>query len=185
MTDERALLDRARAGDDSAFDALVRAHFGRAYSVAHRMVGNHEDAEDLAQEAFVKAHGGLAAYRGDAPFGAWVLRIVVHLARDRFRRRGRRPDEGALVLDEPAGPRGDEPGRALDRREMQRVVDDAIARLPERLRTPFVLRALEGLDYDVVAAATGVKPDTARTQVMKARRELARRLAPFLRGGDA
>jgi RNA polymerase sigma-70 factor (ECF subfamily) len=184
MTDERALLERARAGDAAAFDALVRAHFARVYAVAHRLVGNHEDAEDLAQEAFVKAQRGLGAYRGDAPFSAWVLRIVVHLARDRFRRLGHGPRVQALVLEHPVSGAADEPAAALGRGELRRVVADAVARLPERLRTPFVLRVLEGLDYADVAAATGVKPDTARTQVMKARRELARALAPFLRGGE-
>jgi RNA polymerase sigma-70 factor (ECF subfamily) len=186
MTDERALLERARAGDDAAFDGLVRAHYARVHAVAFRLVGNHEDAEDLTQDAFVRAHRGLAWYRGDAPFSAWLLRIVVHLARDRFRQRGRRPHEGALVPD-VAGPEGAGPAAELDDRELRRVVADAIARLPERLRTPLVLRVLEGLDYEDVAAATGVRVDTARTQVMKARRALAHLLAPFApfgRGGE-
>lgn len=183
MTDERALLERARAGDQTAFDGLVRAHYTRVYAVAYRMVGNHEDAEDLAQDTFVKAHRGIAWYRADAPFGAWLIRITVHLARDRFRRLGRRPDESPLVLEAEAGSSG-EPSDEIGQRELRRVVSDAIARLPERLRTPLVLRALEGLDYDDVAAATGVRPDTARAHVMKARRALARLLAPFLRGGS-
>ena len=179
MTDERALVERAKAGDAEAFDGLVRAHFARVYAVAHRLVGNHEDAEDLAQEAFVKAHRGLAWFRGDAGFSSWLYRIVVHLARDRFRHAGRRPLEGRLVADVEGGVG---PEDQLDRRELQRAVADGIARLPERLRTPLVLRALEGLDYEDVATATGVKPETARTQVMRARQALARLLAPLLRG---
>jgi RNA polymerase sigma-70 factor (ECF subfamily) len=151
------------------------------YSVLFRLLGNHEDAEDLAQEAFVKAQRGLAWFRGEAAFSTWVYRIGVHLARDRFRAAARRPPELRFPEEAPAA-RG-EPGEELDRRELGRAVQAAIDRLPERLRTPFVLRALEGLDYADVAAATGVTPATARTQVMQARRILARWLGPFLGGG--
>ena len=183
MVDERALLERARAGDGQAFDLLVRAHFARVYAVVFRLVGNHEDAEDLAQEAFARAHRSLSAYRGEAAFATWLYRIAVHLARDRFRRAERRPLEVLLPApDSAVGPEA--PSEELDRRELRRVVADALERLPERLRTPLVLRALEGLDYADVAAATGVTPDTARTQVMQARRALARLLAPFFRGGE-
>ena len=184
MVDERALLERARAGDRQAFDHLVRGHFPRVYAVAFRMLGNHEDAEDLAQETFVKAHGGLALYRGEAAFSTWLYRIVVHLARDRFRRSARRPVEGALLpsIDPPDGSAGGGPEEELDRRELRRVVLDALRRLPERLRTPLVLRTMEGLDYADVAAATGVTPETARTQVMQARRALGRLLRPVLGG---
>jgi len=183
MVDERALLERARAGDGQAFDLLVRAHFPRVYAIAFRLAGNHEDAEDLAQEAFVRAHRGLALYRGESSFSTWIYRIAVHLARDRFRRAGRRPGVELLVADELSGAGG--PAEDLDGRELRRVIVDAIGRLPERLRTALVLRALEGLDYEDVAAATGVTPDTARTHVMQARRALARWLKPFLRGGEA
>ncbi len=179
MVDERALLERARAGDREAFDRLVRAQFPRVYAVAFRMLGNHEDAEDLAQECFVRAHRSLGWYRGEGAFSTWLYRIVVHLARDRFRRAERRPKEGGLIPSlEPAAPRG--PSDELDKRELQRALVDAIHALPERLRTPLVLRTLEGFDYADVADATGVTPNTARTQVMKARRALLRLLRPFL-----
>ncbi|MEM7306831.1 MAG: sigma-70 family RNA polymerase sigma factor [Planctomycetota bacterium] len=181
MVDEKALLERARTGDREAFDQLVRAHFPRVYAVAFRLVGNHEDAEDLAQDAFVKAHRALSWYRGEGAFATWIYRIVVHLARDRFRRVERRPVEAALVA--PVESRaGGGPAEELDRRELQRVLLDSLRRLPERLRTPLVLRTMEGLDYRDVAEATGVTPDTARTQVMKARRALARVMRPFLGG---
>ena len=187
MVDERALLDRAKAGDGQAFDHLVRGHFPRVYAIAFRMLGNHEDAEDLAQETFVKAHRGLALYRGEATFSTWLYRIAVHLARDRFRRTARRPIEGALMpaLDPPDGSTTGGPEEELDRREFKRVVVDALRQLPERLRTPLILRTMEGLDYQDVAAATGVTPATARTQVMQARRSLSRLLRPFLGGGES
>ena len=179
MVDERALVERARAGDATAYDGLVRAHFSRVYAVAFRLIGNHEDAEDLAQETFVRAHRSLAWYRAEGRFSTWLYRITVHLARDRFRRDGRRPVEGTLLpASEPPARSG--PREELDRREVQRVVIDALRRLPERLRVPLVLRTLEGMDYADVASATDVTIETARTQVMKARRELARLLRPLL-----
>ena len=183
MVDEKALLERARAGDREAFDRLVRGQFPRVYAVAFRMLGNHEDAEDLAQECFVRAHRSLAWYRGEGAFSSWLFRIVVHLARDRFRRIERRPKEGGWMASlEPAAPRG--PSQELHGKELQRVLVDAIQELPERLRTPLVLRTLEGFDYADVADATGVTPNTARTQVMKARRALIRILRPFLDEGS-
>jgi len=188
MVDERILLERARAGDREAFGQLMAAHLPRVYSVAFRLIGNHEDAEDLAQETFVKAYRALDGYRGQASFSTWLYRIVVHLARDRFRRSAARPVEAALVpsFESRSGPVS--PAEELDRRELRRAVTDSIRQLPERLRTPLVLRTLEGLDYEDVAIATGVTPQTARTQVMQARRALARLLKPFLpqrEGGDA
>lgn len=177
--DEEALVARARRGDREAFDRLARLHLPRIYSVAFRLVGNHEDAEDLAQECFVRAHLSLQWYRGSGPFGAWLYRIVVHLARDRFRAAERGLRMGVAPAHfEPVDTGG--PARELDRKELHLVLLESLRKLPTRLRTALVLRTLEGLDYADIAAATGVTANTARTQVMRARRLLARLLAPFL-----
>ena len=107
--DEPTLVASARDGDRGAFDRLVRAHFAGVYATLFRLVGNHEDAEDLAQETFVRAYGGLSAYRGDCALRPWLTRIALHLARDHFRRRGR----GAQVV-QLEGVGGSKPSMALD-----------------------------------------------------------------------
>jgi RNA polymerase sigma-70 factor (ECF subfamily) len=177
---EATLVERARSGDRSAYDALVRRHFGAVYRMLHRLIGNAEDAEDLAQECFVRAHGALSWYRSEAPFEAWLRRIALHLARDHFRRRSlrsaRQTEELEFVPDRPE----QRPESEVGRRELSARLAAAIERLPERLRTPLVLRALEGLEYEDVGRATGVTPATARTQVMQARKRLLRALAPWL-----
>jgi RNA polymerase sigma-70 factor (ECF subfamily) len=170
---------RAQGGDARAYDALVREHYARVYATAFHLVGNHEDAEDLAQECFVRAHRSLSWYRGSGAFSGWLRRIVVHLVRDRFRSASRRPlaAHGA-ALEELVSDRG--PAADAGARELQLALREAIDGLPEHLRGALVLRTLEGLDYDASATATGVTPATARTQDMKARRAHERVLAPLL-----
>ncbi|MEW6073538.1 MAG: RNA polymerase sigma factor [Planctomycetota bacterium] len=181
--EEEALVARARGGEPAAFDALVRAHYARIRSTAFHLLGNPEDAEDLAQECFVRAHGALRWYRGEAGLFAWLRTILVHLARDRFRRERRRPAPGPLSgAAEPAVDRG--PLVEAGARELVQLVAEGLRRLPDPLRIAFVLRALDGLDYEEVARATGVRPATARTQVMKARRALERFLGPYLAEGE-
>jgi len=177
---ERTLVQQARSGDRRAFDALVRQHFAAVYRMLHRLVGNAEDAEDLAQECFVRAWGALGGYRSEAPFEAWLRRIALHLAQDHFRGRSRRsvgdPGELEAFPDRPER----RPESELGRRELSGRLAGAIQRLPERLRAALVLRVLEGLEYDDVGRATGVTSATARTHVMQARKQLLRALAPWL-----
>lgn len=173
-------LELARAGDRDAFDGLIREHFRAIYSLLFRAVGNHEDAEDLAQECFVRAWSSLHFYRGDTPFLGWLRRIATHLARDHHRRRGRRGvPQGLDDSVEPSGG-SSEPVEALGQRELVAGLGRAIERLPDSLRSALVLRVLEGLEYRDVADAAGVNEGTARTQVMKARRMLMRWLRPWL-----
>ena len=176
------LLEQARGGDRGAFDELVRRHFAEVYGLLHRLVGNHEDAEDLAQETFVRAYRSLGLYRGEGVFAAWLGRIAVHLARDHHRSRSRQVRTLALELveAEPAARRSGE----LSQRELVRRVGEAVAALPPGLRAALVLRVLEGRDYEDVARSTGLKPGTVRTQVMKARRHLLRSLRPWLGEGE-
>lgn len=180
------LVERARAGDRAAGDALVRGFAAEVYGVLFRIVGNHEDAEDLVQETFVRALTSLELYRGEGAFGAWLLRIAVHAGRDHLRRRGRAPKRFALEQLAEAGRELEDkraPGRPpseADQRELTASLAAALDRLPTNLRAAVALRVLEGREYDEVAAALGIRPATARTQVMKARRLLERTLAPWL-----
>ncbi len=176
-----ALVERARAGDKAAFADLVRLHRGEVQRVALRLVGNHEDAEDIAQETFVRAWSGLALFRGEVRFGAWLLGITVHLSRDLYRRRGRRPEtEAAALLETTHADASGGPSEVGVRREQQRLVEAAITALPERLRTVLVLRTLEGHGYDEIGRITGVRPATARTRLVEARKALRRLLGRHL-----
>ena len=182
----RALVERAKGGDRGAFDLLIREHFERVYRLLFRLVGNHEDAEDLAQECFVRAWKSLSWFRGDSAFTTWMHTIAVHVARDHHRARGvqrpeKRPvDELRRERDPAAGPTESALGRELVGR-----LQSSIDKLPERLKAVLVLRVLEGLDYAEIARITGVRPGTARVQMMKARRELSRLLGPWTAGGAA
>jgi RNA polymerase sigma-70 factor (ECF subfamily) len=181
VASDARLVERARAGDRDAFDELVRRHFTPVYRMLHRRIGNHEDAEDLAQECFVRAWGALALYRADAPFGAWLYRVALHLAHDHRRagaRRGAREEIFARGRAAEARAAGEE----LGRRELGARLGAALERLPRRLRDALVLRVFEGLEYEDVARATGVTPATARTHVQQARRKLLRWLEPWLGG---
>jgi RNA polymerase sigma-70 factor (ECF subfamily) len=180
---------RARGGERGAFEELARRHLGRVHGLLFRMVGNHEDAEDLAQESFVRAWSALRWFRGEAGFGPWIWRIALHLARDHQRRRGRRGAmrtiDAGLVAGSDAGSRsgpGSAPNEEASRRELQARLDAELQRLPHRMRAAFVLRTFEGLEYSDVAAVLGISAGTARVHVLKARRQLARGLGPWLDG---
>jgi len=183
-SDLGALVERAAGGDVEAFDQLVRLHFKRVYGLLFRMIGNHEDAEDLAQECFLKAHGALAAYRGDAPFASWLARIAVHLSRDHFRRRGSAPavEAGLDAVEAPS--RDSAPPEASSRRELGASLRAGLEQLPHGLRAALVLRGQEGLEYEEIARILEVNPQTARVRVMKARRRLERWLRPWTGGGE-
>lgn len=170
-TDEE-LIRAFRAGDDGAFDRWVERHMKRIYSLAYRLTGNHDDADDLAQETFIRAHRGLARFRGDSRPSTWLTRILLNLAR------GTRPAHlplGALPEPVAAGP---PPSERLVRIEQRRQVREAIAGLPDRQRETLVLRLFEELRFKEIAEITGTSPGTARANFFHAMKSLARRLAP-------
>jgi len=177
---EARWIASARAGDGEAFDALVRLHFAPVYSLLFRLVGNHEDAEDLAQDCFVKAQRALKWYRAEASFGTWIFRIAVSLSRDHFRGTQRH----TARLDAPAqvpapGSRGAEPHDEAVRKELVRALQAGMERLPHRLKAALVMRTHEGLEYRQIASVLGITPHTARVYVMKARRKLDGWLKPW------
>jgi RNA polymerase sigma-70 factor (ECF subfamily) len=176
---EVLLVGRARAGDRDAYDVLVRGHFERVYTLMFRMTKNHEDAEDLAQEAFVRAWGALASYREEASFSTWVQRIGVHLAIAHQKQKSRRGldralDDAAFLVETRETGSGN---------ELAAAVSHALDELPPRLRAAIVLRSLEEREYEDMARILGVRPATARTHVMQARKLIMRWLAPWFEGG--
>jgi len=170
-------IERALAGERSAQDELLRAHYAGVHALAFRLLGNPEDAEDLAQECFVRAFRSLSFYRAEGSFAGWLRRILVHLAQDHYRAHGKRA-EPAPLPPELCG--GREPHGLVEGRELRRVLADALQVLSPSLRVALLLRTREELEYAQIALLTGVTAETARTRVMKARKLLLRLLTPYL-----
>lgn len=179
-SDESRLVERARRGDVAAFEALISQHEKRIYGLAYRLTGNHEDASDMAQEAFVRAYTSLGEFRGDSSFSTWLHRIVYNACRDELRRRQR---QRVSFLDEPmdkedgelarqwADP-GDGPEQALERRELQRLVREAVLGLDEDHRDILILRDFQDLTYEQIRDVLGVSLGTVKSRLNRARAAL-------------
>jgi len=168
--DDEELVRAFRAGDDSAFDHLVERHMKPTYALAYRLVGNHHDADDLAQEAFIRAHRGLGRFRGEARFSTWLARIVINLSRN--------PRRQHLPLEAAPEPTSDEGGADLQlvRGQQRQEVRRAVAGLPEKQRRTLLLRVFAELRYKEIAELMGTTTGTAKANVFHALRNLARRL---------
>ncbi len=171
---DEQLLARFAAGDRQALEELFRRYRQPAYRVAYRLLGNEADALDAVQEGFVKALTHLGGFRGRSSFKTWLLRVVSNAALDLGRQRGRRDavyHEGAARRDGPAGS-PDDPGRGLERADLRRLLDQALATLPEAQRRTFVLHADAGLSYREVAEALGISIGTVMSRLFYARQRL-------------
>lgn len=178
---DRDLAARAAAGETAAFDVLVERWQGRVFRLVHRFFRDPADAEDVAQEVFVKVWRAVGGYRGDAPFEHWLLRIATHSCYDALRQRGRRSE---TVLAQLA----DDPGRWLDAallgasleaaqaEEARRMAAELLKALHPKDRVVLVLMDLEGMSSEDVAKATGSTRGAVKIRAMRARRAL-RRLA--------
>ena len=182
---DQALVADAVAGDRDAFGALVRRHQTRIVNYAMAIVRDPAEAEDVAQETFIRAYRSLARFRGDSSFKTWLYTIATNAARTGLERRGRRSRVEDGSLDDDAGPlaaadvpAGDADAEtALVRRE---AIDRALAALPPDLRVAVVLRDVEGLDYKEIAAATGAPIGTVESRIFRARRRLRPLLQPLM-----
>ena len=173
---ERALVDRARAGDVGAFEALYRANVARVYALALRLTGDRRDATELTQDVFVQAWQRLATFRGDAAFATWLHRIAVNSLFMRARGDRRRAARIQSEADEPSHDEraalfGEGHARVVD---VEQVVDleRAIAALPPGARRVFVLHDVLGYRHDEIAKLTGLAEGTLRAQLHRARKLL-------------
>jgi RNA polymerase sigma-70 factor, ECF subfamily len=170
--EDLALVERCRQGDLTAFEEVYRAHSGRLYNVAFRMLGNPTDAEDLLQEIFLAAHRKLETFRGDSALGTWLYRLAVNLCLDYLRSRtGRAIQMTDVIEDDNILP--DTASRGLAEQTVTRMdLERAMAHLPEGCRMAFVLHDIEGLEHREVAEAMGIAEGTSKSQVHKARLRL-------------
>lgn len=171
---DRDLVERCQAGHDSAFEDLVRRHQARAVNVAWRLLGNREDAVEVAQDAFVRVYRTLDGFRGDCEFTTWLYRIVVNLAHNKhrwWRRRGRAETEtmdGVRQFADPTVP----PDTAAIQNEFGRRLSEKIAALPASFREVLVLRNVEGLSYEEIAVVLGCTLGTVKSRIARAREAL-------------
>jgi RNA polymerase sigma-70 factor (ECF subfamily) len=177
--DEAVLLGRARDGDLSAFEEIVRRYQRRVYGVARRIVRRHEVADDVAQETYLRAWQSLSRFDVAKPFGPWVCRIAVNLAINQVRSPAWREDPLAEGQAEEPAPSASPLGEVLDG-EAGMALDRALASLPPDQRAVFVLRAVEELSYREIAAALGVQIGTVMSRLHRARARLADALGPWL-----
>ena len=176
-------VDRARAGDEAAFETLVARHERAVWSVARRLLGHDEDAFDAVQDTFLRVFRALPRFRGEATFRTWVIGIAINVCRSRRAsaewRRRRLTDELApadpasgRAVERPLADRSPGPEAAAHAGELRAALDRALAALSRAHREIVVLREVEGLDYDELARALGCRVGTVRSRLARARAAL-------------
>ncbi len=188
--DEQALIDRVRAGDYEAFYELVRPHERAIYVAAYSILQDQSEAEDVAQEAALKAFRNLHQFRGDAKFGTWLVTIAINEARMRLRSRQRARFES---LDAQSGDEADYvpvqlrdwreiPSQALEREELRQALARALASLDEKYREVLVLRDVQMLNVAETAQVLGITPGNVKVRLLRARLQMRDRLVTELQG---
>jgi len=176
--EEAALVRLAQGGDHAAFTQLVRLHQRTVYRVAYGLTRNTADADDLAQETFVRAYQAIDRFRVGEPMQPWLLRIATNLAFSLFRRRRRRP-ESSLEEHAEAGAQWavhDDPADHAEHSDRDRQVQAAFGRLSEEHQAVLALRAVQDLSYEQIAAALRIPLGTVMSRLSRARAELRKKL---------
>lgn len=181
------LVEAFRAGEEAAFTALVKKYQQHVFNLIFRHSGPRVEAEDLAQEVFLKVYSNLKNFQGRASFRTWLYRIALNVCIDHARRRKLRRmlslesmsewAQGRLSLRKASvssSPHGD-----MEKRDLQTQLQTALAQLPEEFRQPLVLRDMEGLDYDEIASITGTQLGTVKSRIYRGRQRLRELLAPY------
>ncbi|RUV44183.1 MAG: RNA polymerase sigma factor [Mesorhizobium sp.] len=174
---EMALVRRALARDPGAFRLIIKTHNQRLYRIARGVVRNDAEAEDIVQEAYMRAFASLDSFRGDASLSTWLSRIVINEALGRLRKKKRivampeNPD--AQIIRFPLNSNdlnpGDDPERTMAQRQILGLVERATDSLPDVYRTVFVARVIEGLSIEETADLLGIRPETVKTRLHRAR----------------
>lgn len=186
------LVARALEGDLPAFERLVSRYQNKIMGYSARMLSDHDEAEDVAQEVFIKAYRSLESFRGESSFSTWLYRIATNLCIDRLRKRKRSPQQ-AYSLDEPIDKEEEkggrevpdfsaEPTRSVEREELRRRVREMVAEMPEKLRAVLIMCDMQGMAYEDIARVLEVPIGTVKSRLFHARADLGRRLRPYVHG---
>jgi RNA polymerase sigma-70 factor (ECF subfamily) len=173
------LVHRALAREADAFRAIIKTHNQRLYRIARGILRNDAEAEDVVQEAYVRAFANLAAFRGDASLATWLSRIVINEALGRLRQRRRTvampANPEARIIRFPLNP-SDDPERTMAQRQILALVERATDCLPDIYRMVFVARVIEGLSMEETADLLDLRPETVKTRLHRARTLLRKAL---------
>ena len=176
---EYLIVQRVLEGDTNAFEELVLEYEKKVYNVALRMLNNSEDAADMTQEAFIKAYNSLSGFRGDSKFSVWLTRIVSNLCLDFMRSRNRRPTVSLSMEDEDGedvqldiADTSQSPEQLLERSLTRESVRRGLQSLPEDYREILLLREIQGLSYDEIAAALDIEVGTVKSRIFRGRKKL-------------
>ncbi|MEZ5499224.1 MAG: RNA polymerase sigma factor RpoE [Steroidobacteraceae bacterium] len=186
-----SLIRRVQRGDKGAFDLLVRKYQHRVVKLVMRYAANAAEAEDIAQEAFIKAYRALPQFRGDSAFYTWLYRIAINTAKNSVASRERSPIEFTLDMNDSEASYDMQsrlretatPEALALTDEIRRTVDAAMAALPEDLRTAIVLRELEGLSYEEIATTMDCPVGTVRSRIFRAREAIDSKLREVFDAG--
>lgn len=178
-TEERALIERAAAGEAAAFEPLVEAYQSRVYTICLRMLGNEEDAADAAQEAFIRAYTSLASFRFESRFSTWLTRLTGNVCLDMLRKRRR---SRVISFNDMTGEEDDappdipddrfSPEDELEKKELRAAVREALDRLPEEYRHILVLRCLCDMSYEELAETLHLEIGTVKSRLNRARKKM-------------
>ena len=188
---ERRLIRKLRDRDEKAFREIVELHRDRVFNLTYRMLGNREEAEDVAQEVFITVFKSIDSFRGDSQFSTWLFRITANHCKNRIKYLARRHDRDQDEFDESrqrssaAGaysvasiPR---PDKHLEGVELEKLMQKSIASLDEDHRLLIVLRDIEELTYDEICAITGVREGTVKSRLHRARMALRKKMLKHMR----
>jgi RNA polymerase sigma-70 factor, ECF subfamily len=183
MRSEDELVQRCLEGDATAWDALVRTYWKRVFNIACKFVAQHDEAEDLTQEIFVKLFSALPTYDRRAQFDTWLTRVSRNHCIDHYRRRRREEEKVASDVDPDAVPINEllsRPDATLEQRAEVAMVRQALARLPATYREPVALRDIHELSYEDIARRLKLPEGTVKSRINRGRKELARHLKALL-----
>jgi RNA polymerase sigma-70 factor (ECF subfamily) len=184
---DQQLVERVQKGDKRAFDLLVLKYQHKVLAVVGRLIRDHSEAQDVAQEAFIKAYRALPNFRGDSAFYTWIYRIAINTAKNYLVARNRRPPASDLDVEEAEFFSGNEaihemntPEHNLLRDELQETIEQAFADLPADLRTAVTLREIDGLSYEEIADVMQCPVGTVRSRIFRAREAIDKRIKPLV-----
>jgi len=185
-----ALVERVQRGERAAFDVLVLRYQHKVLKLVLRYIRDPMEAEDVAQEAFIKAFRAIGSFRGDSAFYTWIYRIAINTAKNALVSRKRRPVDTSVDVHDAEGGAleerltdGETPEHLALSDEIQRTVNRAMADLPDDLREAIVLREIDGLSYEDIAAAMDCPVGTVRSRIFRAREAIDRGLRPIFDQG--